>query len=60
MFDQHLRVATDHQARLRDEVQRRQVESEPTRRRFAAVQSILRIAFPGMDVASGSVLPATH
>jgi hypothetical protein len=60
MFDQHLRVATDHQARLRDEAQRRQVDSEPTRRRFAAVQAIVRLAFPGMDVASGSVLPATH
>jgi hypothetical protein len=60
MFDQHLRVATDHQARLRDEAQRRQVGSEPTRPRFAAVQTIIRLAFPGMDVASGTVLPASH
>ena len=60
MFDQHLRVATDHQARLRDEVQRRQVEGESTGRRFAAIQAILRLAFPGMDVASGTVLPASH
>lgn len=58
MFDQHLRVATDRQARLRDEAQRRQVET--SRGRFAAIQTIFRFAFPGMDVASGSVLPATH
>ena len=60
MFDQHLRVATDRQARLRDEAQRRQVGSETARGRFAALQTIFRFAFPGMDVASGSVLPATH
>jgi hypothetical protein len=58
MFDQHLRVATDRQARLRDEAQRHQVKTD--RGRFAAIQTIVRFAFPGMDVASGSVLPATH
>ena len=58
MFDHQLRVAKDRQAQLRAEAQRQ--ATPRSIRRIASSASTVRLALPGMDVASGSVLPATH
>jgi hypothetical protein len=57
MFDTKFEIAKDHQASLRRQVQGTRIERESLTNRLA---SIVRLVLPGLDVASGSVLPATH
>jgi hypothetical protein len=57
MFDTKFEIAKDHQANLRKQVQGTRIERESPATRLA---SILRLVLPGLDVASGSVIPATH
>ena len=57
MFDTKFEIAKDHQASLRKQVQDTRIERAPLTSRLA---SIARLVLPGLDVASGSVLPATH
>jgi hypothetical protein len=57
MFDTNLRIAKDHQANLRKQAQQERAERPTLSERVA---SIVRIVLPGLDVTSGTVLPATH
>ena len=57
MFDTKFEIAKDHQASLRKQVQDTRIQRESLTSRIA---SIARIVLPGLDVANGSVLPATH
>jgi hypothetical protein len=57
MFDMNLRIAKDYQANLRKQAQHERAERLTLSERIA---SIVRLVMPGLDVASGSVLPATH
>ena len=64
MISDALQFATDHQQALRYEASQTRLVT-PTnesnlRKRLAAVASVVRAAFPGLDLAQGSVLPATH
>jgi len=64
MFNQTSVIARDRQQSLRDEAAHRRlvVETNHTslRQRLTAVASVVRAAFPGIDVAQGSLFPATH
>ncbi len=64
MISDALPFATDRQQALRHEASQTRLVT-PTnesnlRKRLAAVASVVRAAFPGLDLAQGSVLPATH
>ena len=64
MISDALEFATDRQQALRYEASQTRLVT-PTnesnlRKRLAAVASVVRAAFPGLDLAQGSVLPATH
>ena len=57
MFDQNLRIAKEHQASLRKQADQQRTERTPLSARLA---SIVRLVLPGMDVTSGTIIPATH
>jgi hypothetical protein len=57
MFDTNLRIAKDYQANLRKQAQQERPERVSLSERIAA---IVRLVLPGLDVTSGTVLPATH
>jgi hypothetical protein len=57
MFDTNLRIAKEHQANLRKQA-RQERPARPTL--SARLASIVRVALPGLDVTSGTILPATH
>src|SRR3954471_9302198 len=59
-----IRIANDHQEKLLAEASHRRTLTElaqpSLRQRLATVTSLVRSAFPGLDIAQGSVFPATH
>ena len=57
MFDTNLRIAKDHQASLRKQADQQRAERAPLNARLA---SIVRLVLPGLDVTSGTIVPATH
>jgi hypothetical protein len=57
MFDQNLRIAKEHQASLRKQADQPRTERTPLSARLA---SIVRLVLPGLDVTSGTIIPATH
>jgi hypothetical protein len=57
MFDTKFQIAKDHQASLRKQAQQPRIERPSL---SARLSSIVRLVLPGMDVTSGTVLPATH
>ena len=57
MFDTKFQIAQDHQASLRKQAQQARTE-RPTL--TARLSSIVRLVLPGMDVTSGTIIPATH
>jgi hypothetical protein len=57
MFDTKFQIAKDHQASLRKQAQHARTE-RPTL--TARLSSIVRLVLPGMDVTSGTIIPATH
>lgn len=57
MFDTNLRIAKEHQASLRKQADQQRTERTPLSARLA---SIVRLVLPGMDVTSGTIIPATH
>lgn len=61
MIPESLRIAQDHQERLRSEAaQRRRRNGVTPSRILASVAAVLRSAFPGPALAAGTILPATH
>jgi hypothetical protein len=57
MFDTNLRIAKDHQASLRKQADQQRAERTSLSARLA---SIVRLVLPGLDVTSGTIIPATH
>ena len=57
MFDMKFEIAKAHQADLRKQAKHERIQRESLSGRIAA---IARVVLPGLDVPSGSVLPATH
>jgi len=57
MFDMKFEIAKAHQANLRKQAKDARIERESLSGRIAA---IAKVVLPGLDVPSGSVLPATH
>jgi hypothetical protein len=59
-----IRIVNDHQEKLLVEASHRRtlatLDQPSLRQRLATVASLVRAAFPGLDVAQGSVFPATH
>ena len=64
MFSDVLESANDHQQALRHGASQYpvviQTNESSFRKRLATVASVVRSAFPGLDLAQGSVFPATH
>ena len=61
MIAQSLRLANDHQEQLRaDAAHRRVSRPRAAGRIVASVAAILRTAFAGPAIATGTILPATH
>ena len=56
MFDMNLRIAKDHQASLRKQAEQRAERASIS----ARIASIVRLVLPGLDVTSGTIIPATH
>jgi hypothetical protein len=57
-------IVNDHQEKLRKEAAQRRLlaplATSSLRRRLASVSGLFRASFPGLDIAPGSVFPATH
>ena len=64
MFNETTVIVRDRQQGLRHEAAQHRLVTKTTetslRHRFTAVASVVKAAFPGIDVAQGSVFPATH
>ena len=64
MFNETTDIVRDRQQGLRHEAAQHRLVTKTIettlRQHLTAVASVVKAAFPGIDVAQGSVFPATH